>query len=223
MFLRGDANDDGSVGLSDAVVTLQWLFQGGDPVCREAADFDKNALATGAIDGKQYGLPTGITTYSLVANTDLLAKYKVAVPDDSTWTWDDLKRVGGELSKASNGEVTGVQSWGFDIGGVNIWARQNGASLYSPDGKVAIPADVLAKYWQYLLDMSKQGIAPSASVSGFGRASGGATIRSGASSTSAADGSAATATPASRTRIAATSVSRAGSRPPWPASTLPIS
>ncbi|MFD1365537.1 ABC transporter substrate-binding protein [Actinoplanes sichuanensis] len=130
-----------------------------------STDFDAKALATGAIDGKQYGLPTGVTTYSLVANTDLLAKYGITLPDDASWTWDDLKTVGDQISKASKGEVTGLQSWGFDIGGVNIWARQNGASLYSPDGKVAIPADILAKYWQYLLDIAKQGIAPPASVS----------------------------------------------------------
>jgi hypothetical protein len=41
-FVRGDANDDGVVGLADAMATLQWLFQGGAPVCGEAADFDKN-------------------------------------------------------------------------------------------------------------------------------------------------------------------------------------
>ena len=96
--------------------------------------------------------------------TDLLAQYKIPVPDDSKWTWDDLKAIGAEISKASGGKVTGVQSWGFDSGGVNIWARQAGAALYDADGKVAIPPDVLASYWQYLLDLAKQGIAPAPSV-----------------------------------------------------------
>jgi multiple sugar transport system substrate-binding protein len=129
------------------------------------ADFDPKALATGIIDGKQYGLPTGLTAYSFIANTDLLDQYKVALPDDATWSWDDLRTIGAQVSKASGGKVTGVQSWGFDIGGVNIWARQHGAALYSPEGKVAIPAEVLAGYWQFLLDLAKAGIAPPASVS----------------------------------------------------------
>jgi pectin-derived oligosaccharide transport system substrate-binding protein len=130
----------------------------------KTADFDANALATGAIDGKQYALPVGLTAYAMVVNTDLLAKYKVAVPDDATWTWDDLKTVGTEVSKASGGKVSGVQSWGFDAGGLNIWARQAGAALYDEKGKVSLPPAVLAAYWQYLVDLAKSGAAPAPSV-----------------------------------------------------------
>ncbi|MDI1460829.1 sugar ABC transporter substrate-binding protein [Catellatospora sp. KI3] len=129
------------------------------------ADFDPNALGTGQIGGKQYALPVGLSTYAVVVNTDLLAQYNIPVPDDATWTWDDLKTIGGQISKASGGKVTGVQSWGFDAGGVNIWARQAGASLYDDKGDVAIPPQVLAAYWQYLADLAKDGVAPAPSVS----------------------------------------------------------
>lgn len=128
------------------------------------ADFDASALDTGKVDGKLYALPTGLTTYTVVANTDLLAQYKVPVPDDATWTWDDLKSLGAQVSKASGGKVTGVQSWGFDSGAVNVWARQAGASLYDDKGNVAVPPAVLASFWQYLLDLAEQGIAPPPSV-----------------------------------------------------------
>ena len=128
------------------------------------ADFEASALDTGKVDGKQYAVPTGLAAYSIVVNTDLLAQYKIALPDDATWTWDDLKTIGARISTASGGKVTGVQSWGFDTGGVNIWARQAGASLYDDKGDVAIPPDVLTTFWQYLLDLTKQGIAPPPSV-----------------------------------------------------------
>ena len=140
------------------------LDLGGAAKHLSTADFDPSALDTGKVDGKQYAIPTGLAAYSIVVNTDLLAQYKVAVPDDSTWTWDDLKRLGAQVSKASGGKVTGVQSWGFDSGGVNIWARQAGASLYDDKGNVAVPPAVLANFWQYLLDLAKQGIAPPPSV-----------------------------------------------------------
>ncbi|MEV6305333.1 extracellular solute-binding protein [Actinoplanes sp. NPDC051861] len=130
----------------------------------KTTDIDAAALDTGKVGGKQYAIPTGLAAYSIIVNTDLLAQYRIPVPDDSKWTWDDLKRIGAEISKASGGKVTGVQSWGFDSGGVNIWARQAGAALYDADGKVAIPPEVLASYWQYLLDLAKQGIAPAPSV-----------------------------------------------------------
>jgi hypothetical protein len=41
MFVRGDANDDGSVDLTDAVVILELLFSGGRSIrCMHAADVD---------------------------------------------------------------------------------------------------------------------------------------------------------------------------------------
>ncbi|WP_431928022.1 ABC transporter substrate-binding protein [Nonomuraea jabiensis] len=130
----------------------------------KTADFDKSALDTGVAKGKQYALPVGLSTYAIVANTDLLDKFKIKLPDDNTWSWEDLKKVGDEVSKAGGGKVTGVQSLGFEAGGLNIWARQAGAALFDADGKVAVPPEVLASYWTYIRDLAKQGVTPSPSV-----------------------------------------------------------
>jgi multiple sugar transport system substrate-binding protein len=130
----------------------------------DTADFDRNTLATGLVDGKQYALPVGVAAYSMVVNTDLLDQYGIKLPDDNTWSWNDLKDVGAQISKASGGKVTGVQSWGFDAGGLTIWARQAGASLYDAKGNVAIPMSVLVDYWSYLADLAKTGVAPAPSV-----------------------------------------------------------
>ena len=130
----------------------------------DVASYDPKVLATGAIKGKQYGLPTGVTSYAIFVNTDLLATYKIAMPDENTWSWDDLKAVGAEISKASGGKVKGIQSWGFDTGALNIWARQAGTSLYDAKGNVAIPPGVLTGFWSYLNDLARTGVAPAASV-----------------------------------------------------------
>ena len=48
VFHRGDPEGDGSIGVTDAVLVLLFLFLGGPaPVCLEAADFDDD----GRIDG----------------------------------------------------------------------------------------------------------------------------------------------------------------------------
>ncbi|WP_187414791.1 ABC transporter substrate-binding protein [Nonomuraea sp. PA05] len=130
----------------------------------KTADFDKTALDTGLVKGKQYALPVGLATYAIVANTDLFDQLKIKVPDDATWTWDDFKKVGDEVSKAGGGKVTGVQSFGFDAGSLNIWARQQGAALFDEAGKVVVPESVLAGYWTYLRDLAKTGVAPAPSV-----------------------------------------------------------
>lgn len=131
----------------------------------DTSEFNDDALATGVVDGGQYALPVGLGMYSMVVNTDLLEEHGVEMPDDDTWTWEELKELGAQVSEASGGEVTGVQSWGFnDAGGVNVWARQAGASLYDEEGNVAIPPEVMAEYWSYLLELAEEGIAPEPSV-----------------------------------------------------------
>ncbi len=131
----------------------------------DTADFDQKALATGAIDGKQYGIPVGLGMYSIMANTDLLAKYGIPVPDDTKWTWDDLKTIGEQVSKASGGSVWGVQSPGInDTAGLSIRARQQGKELFGENAKVALPAEVATQYWTYIADLAKAGIAPPPSV-----------------------------------------------------------
>jgi hypothetical protein len=43
IFIRGDANADGSADISDAVTVLSWLFMGGkEPGCLEAADINRS-------------------------------------------------------------------------------------------------------------------------------------------------------------------------------------
>lgn len=130
----------------------------------DTSAIDKGVLATGVVDGKQYAVPTGLAAYSMVANTDLLTQYGVELPDDDTWTWDDLVKIGGKVSAASGGEVTGVQSWGFDMGGLNIWTRQSGGRLFDDDGNVAVKSAVVADYWRYLVELAEKGAAPPPSV-----------------------------------------------------------
>jgi hypothetical protein len=44
-FVRGDADESGEVNLSDAVVVLAYLFQGGpEPACTKAGDVDDSGV-----------------------------------------------------------------------------------------------------------------------------------------------------------------------------------
>lgn len=131
----------------------------------DTANFDQKALATGAIGGKQYGLPVGLGMYSIMVNTDLMAKYGIPLPDDTKWSWDDLKKIGEQVSKAGGGQVFGVQSPGInDTAGLSIRARQQGKALFDDQAKVVLPKEIATEYWQYILDLAKSGIAPPPSV-----------------------------------------------------------
>ncbi|SDO32345.1 ABC transporter substrate-binding protein [Lentzea jiangxiensis] len=133
----------------------------------DTSNFDQKALATGTIAGKRYGLPVGLGMYSIMVNTDLLAKYGIPVPDDTKWSWDDLKTIGEQVSKAGGGAVFGVQSPGInDAAGLSIRARQQGHAMFDADAKVVLPQEIARDYWQYVLDLSKSGAAmsPSATI-----------------------------------------------------------
>ncbi|HUQ60871.1 ABC transporter substrate-binding protein [Lentzea sp.] len=131
----------------------------------DTGDFDQKALSTGTIGGKRYGLPVGLGMYSIVANLDLLAKYDIPVPDDTKWSWDDLKSIGEQVSKASGGSVFGVQSPGInDAAGLSIRARQQGKAMFDADAKMVLPQEIARDYWQYVLDLSKSGASAPPSV-----------------------------------------------------------
>lgn len=137
------------------------LNETGDAI--DLADFPKSAIDSGTLDGALYGIPVGLTSYSIMANPTLLAAAGVELPDDETWTWDDLREAGAAVS-ASGGGVFGLQSWGFEDGGLNNWARQHGDALYNNAGEVVIKPATLTSWWQYLLDITKEGITPPVSA-----------------------------------------------------------
>ncbi|KQZ83076.1 ABC transporter substrate-binding protein [Microbacterium sp. Root166] len=129
-------------------------------------DFPEAVLGTGALDGTQYGIPVGINSYTIMANTDLLEANGIDLPDDETWSWDDFADYAVEVSEASGGAVVGSQSWGFEDGGLNNWLRQHGESLYAEDGspEVAASKETLASWWEFLLEVTEAGGTPDPSA-----------------------------------------------------------
>lgn len=124
----------------------------------DTANIEDSALATGQIDGTQYAFPHGIATYAIVANKDLFDEYGIELPDDETWTWDDVADLANELTDKSGGAVTGAdQLGGFDIGGLKHWARSEGNEVFGEDGEVTLDPSILAKMWQFELDLQESG------------------------------------------------------------------
>jgi multiple sugar transport system substrate-binding protein len=125
---------------------------------------DSSILKTGQIDGKLYGLPSGITTWAVLENTTLQKKNGIAIPDDSTWTWADLAKTSAAITKASGGDYWGMQTLGHDVSALQVWAHQHGEELWNAKGKVTISEATLASWWQYILDEEDAAATPPASV-----------------------------------------------------------
>ncbi|MFR9722935.1 ABC transporter substrate-binding protein [Streptomyces sp. MS19] len=117
-------------------------------------------LDSGRVRGSLYAVPTGGTASAIIINTTLFEQYGVPVPDTGQWTWEDFERAGRALTEASDGEVHGISPWGGDAITLTVWARQHGAQVFDDEGNVALPADVLAGYWQEVRDLIDSGAAP---------------------------------------------------------------
>jgi multiple sugar transport system substrate-binding protein len=126
--------------------------------------FSKTSLDLGTSDDKLYGVPVGLTSYAVLVNPTILASAGVEIPDDKTWTWDELEEAGAAVTAAGLDNVFGVQPWGFEEGGLNKWARQYDDALYNTAGEVVIQPETLTSWWEYLLDLTETGVAPSASA-----------------------------------------------------------
>lgn len=132
----------------------------------DTTEFDEESLKTGQVGGTQYAIPIGVGVLGIVVNVDLFEQYGVALPDDTTWTWDDYAAVADELTEKSGGAINGSGvTGGTDAGSVKYWARQQGGELFGEDGDVVLDPAALAGMWRYNLDlMASGGIEPAAQM-----------------------------------------------------------
>jgi multiple sugar transport system substrate-binding protein len=124
---------------------------------------DQKALANGSFGGKQYGVPTGVNTFGLIANPALFAKAGVALPDDNTWSWDDYVRIATEIAaKSPQGTVGSEDPTTPDA--LDLYANQKtGQGLYSKDGKIAIQPGTVREWFDLTRKLMSDHASPTAS------------------------------------------------------------
>lgn len=120
----------------------------------DTSGIDANTLKSGEVDGELVGLVTGIATFCIAANPGVLAKAGVPLPDDTTWTWEDYRKIGQQVSQSGAGTGVGVQYGDQDL---YIWARQNGDRLYDDEGNVVIKPETLVSFWKNVNELSRSG------------------------------------------------------------------
>lgn len=128
----------------------------------DLSNIDESILASGEMDGGQYGVPTGINAYAIVADPQVFADAGVEMPDDTTWTWDDYVEIAAEISANTPDGVYGAQDYGFNEPGFAIFARQRGEALYNEDGSLGFSPETLAAWWEISLRLQETGGTPSA-------------------------------------------------------------
>ena len=128
----------------------------------DTGKFEPDTLGAGEFDGGLYGLNAGINSFAVIANPAVFKAAGVAMPDDTTWTWDDYSRIAAEISSKLNGKAWGTGTLGQNEAGLNLWARQNGESLWTKDGKLGVSEEKATAFFQYVLKLRDAKAVPSA-------------------------------------------------------------
>ncbi|ANY09257.1 hypothetical protein AFB00_26815 [Pseudonocardia sp. HH130630-07] len=130
----------------------------------DTSQYPETALDTGRVQDVLYALPCGTGARTIVTNVAVLDRLGMDLPDDLTWTWDDLRAFGEEINRRSGGEVWGIDRLSIDTHNIAVWARQHGADLYDEIGNVILPPELLAQWWGYLRELTDSGASPPPSV-----------------------------------------------------------
>ncbi|WP_432136454.1 MULTISPECIES: ABC transporter substrate-binding protein [unclassified Streptomyces] len=116
--------------------------------------FSKTLLAAGTVDGKLYGVPSGIGVNQLTVNRSGLEALGLKLPDRE-WTWTDLKKISQDVHKKSGGKTYGVDDGGGStLQCFEIFAREKGETFFTDDGKkLGFTPDTLQEWWEYWAEM----------------------------------------------------------------------
>lgn len=125
--------------------------------------FPEAALGNGNFNGTQYGVPTGVNTYAVLANPRVFEEAGVALPDDDTWTWEDYVDIANEISANSPEGVYGTTD-PTSADALDLYSRQQGRGLYTEDGQLDIDAGILSDWWTMSKGLMESGGAPEASM-----------------------------------------------------------
>jgi multiple sugar transport system substrate-binding protein len=120
----------------------------------DTAEFEPGLLATGKVDGKQYAVPQGRGTETMVYDTE---KWRAAglEPPRVGWTWSDwadaMRKVAAETG------VPGGTDPGQSEDAFEIWLRGQGRALYTDDRELGFTADDLTRWWTFTDRLRREG------------------------------------------------------------------
>ena len=124
-------------------------------------DFGKDAIDSGRVDGKLYGVPLGLNSMAMIYSKTAFEKAKLPPPTHET-SWTQYADLTVELTKAMGKQgYWGSADASGDEWALEVWVRQRGRPLYDANGKVGYTAEDVGDWFAYWDDLRKrQGCVP---------------------------------------------------------------
>jgi multiple sugar transport system substrate-binding protein len=125
---------------------------------------DPKVLETGKVDGTLVGAPIGIANFSIGVNPKVLKSAGVSIPDDKTWTWDQLAQMSAQVTqKLGSQGVYGFDGFGTGAAELGAWARQKGEEVWPTNGP-GVSEATITSFFDYAKKLAATKATPPASV-----------------------------------------------------------
>ena len=125
--------------------------------------------------GAVYAYPVGGNAQGIAVNVDVLDAAGIPLPDDSSWSWDDLLNTAAQVTQAGlttpNGAVYGMSGFAGD-GAARLWANQTDGGMFTADGQLNWSDESILEWMETNERMVATGASASPSVMAEAGASG---------------------------------------------------
>jgi multiple sugar transport system substrate-binding protein len=130
----------------------------------DLSGMNPRVLETGKVDGTLVGAPIGVANFSVAVNPQLLQKAGVSMPDDKTWTWDQLATTAAQVTqKLGSQGVYGLDGFGTGAAELGAWARQRGEEVWPTQGP-GVSQATITSYFEYANKLVATKATPAASA-----------------------------------------------------------
>jgi multiple sugar transport system substrate-binding protein len=119
----------------------------------DTSKFVEGTVDSGKINGKLVGVNAGINSALIFASPKVFEKAKMNMPDDKTWTWDQLIEIGAEVASKA-GVPFGVASLLQSDALFGTFVRQHGKELFTENG-LGFDVPEAQAWYDYLLKGQK--------------------------------------------------------------------
>lgn len=122
----------------------------------DTTDWAEGTVDAGKFNGTLSAATWAVNSPVFLANKSVLDKAGVAMPDDKTWTWDDLAALAKEVQSKGGGDYYGVENLIGVDGATKIFLRQQGAQQFTEDG-IGFDAATITPWFEYWKNLQDAG------------------------------------------------------------------
>ncbi|WP_114856181.1 ABC transporter substrate-binding protein [Brachybacterium sp. YJGR34] len=128
-------------------------------------DFVEGSVEVGEVpDAGLAAINAGLNSLAFLINQEVFDAAGVEIPDDTTWTWDDLLDIATQITENTEDGTFGMTQMGPVQGLFQVWVRQAGQDQYK-DGAAGFDAETATAWFEWAKKVQDTGAGPGASLS----------------------------------------------------------